>query len=211
MMLQQSTGGVDWTAIIQQIIPQIVTGILLGLGLWFVKSLIGQSLSKEIERYKSELQLETFEHQTRFAELHARRAEIISKAFGLLCEAHRAVSDWMKWAEWSGEPSFEEKTDSATQAYKEFSEFYRNNSLFFGIEARGLVEKGLKDLLCNMHQFNRHKKHPTDVGDTQLQVLDNISRIFEAMSQQITREFDDIYYGKQSESTSSEVRKPAHP
>jgi hypothetical protein len=79
-------------------------GLLLAAAAWLIKALITQGLTRdaevfkarikaesdvEIERLKSSLEMIAYEHQVRFANLHARRAEIIAEIYSQMIDVQR--------------------------------------------------------------------------------------------------------------------------
>jgi hypothetical protein len=65
--------------------------ILLAAVAWVIKTLSKQLLSKDIERFKSELKLETITHQVRFTKLHEQQAEIIRSLYSKIVELDHAA------------------------------------------------------------------------------------------------------------------------
>lgn len=76
----------------------------------------------ELERLRTQLQTAAFEHQTRFSRLHERRVEELGKVYSSLVAAHRAFVSWTNPLQLSGEPSMEEKADSAAKLGNKFIE-----------------------------------------------------------------------------------------
>ena len=66
--------------------------ILLTAVVWVIKALAKQLLSKDIERYRSELKLESITHQVRFTKLHEQRAEIIKNLYSKIVELDHAAT-----------------------------------------------------------------------------------------------------------------------
>ena len=94
----------NWLSVVENI---GAFAIASGLLVWLVKSLTKQFLARdletfkadlrrahavEIERLKSDLRADSFEHETRFARLHETRAEIVAELYKLLVQAEDAIS-----------------------------------------------------------------------------------------------------------------------
>src|SRR4051794_2990928 len=91
---------------------------------WLARSLLGQLVAKDLERFKSdltvastvaterlkhELRLVAQEHQVLVSKLHERRAQVVAEVYGLLVETHWASQDFASPMEMVGEPNKKEK------------------------------------------------------------------------------------------------------
>lgn len=87
------------------------SAILFGALAWLTKSIITHLLSKDIDQFKANLQLEAqkemaqiqstlgieaFEHQIRFSRLHEKRAEIISQIYSDIFDLHSSVDNFVR-------------------------------------------------------------------------------------------------------------------
>lgn len=111
--------------------------VLLGVLGWLARSLFGQLIAKDLERFKSELanasitaaerlkhelRLVAQEHQVLVSKLHEKRAQVVADVYGLLVEAQWAAQDFVSPVELVGEPS---KRDKYVTAMNKAAEFYR--------------------------------------------------------------------------------------
>ena len=88
-----------------QIIATVASqGVLLAILGYLIRTLISNSLSKESERFKSQLLLdndafksnlaiETHRQTTIFSQLHDQRAKVIAEVYALLSAASQAISE----------------------------------------------------------------------------------------------------------------------
>lgn len=112
---------------------------------WLARSFGSQFLAKDLEKFKvclvsasseaserlrHELQIASLEHQVRFSKLHERRAEVITSIYGLLVEAQWAGQGLVAIAEFSGEPSKQEKYITAMNKFSEFFREFDKNRIF---------------------------------------------------------------------------------
>jgi hypothetical protein len=121
--------------------------VLIGSGVlaFLVRSLFSQLLSRDIEKFKADLEnrnnieierLRTelkriaFEHETRYARLHERRAEVLEELFKRLVRAYDAFASRFRPGQFPGEPSIEEKTKRASGLADEFIQYFIENRLF---------------------------------------------------------------------------------
>ena len=75
---------IDWTPVLASL---AATPALFGALAGLTKSLVTHSLSRDVERFKGQLQLATIEHQIRFNRLHEKQATIIAELYEKLLPA----------------------------------------------------------------------------------------------------------------------------
>jgi hypothetical protein len=123
--------------------------LLIVLGFLF-RSLISQLLTKDIEKfktqlkadadksveqYKSTLQMTALEHQVRFSKLHEKRAQVIADLYERFVTAYSDTDTYHFWLGAAGSQAYEgqahEAMKSLEQAYKffEMSRIYLSESL----------------------------------------------------------------------------------
>lgn len=152
--------------------------LLLVLG-WLARSLGSQFLAKDLEKFKSELaaassattehlkhelQRAALEHQVRFSKLHERRAEVIAQLYGLLVEAHWASQSFISPAEFSGEPSKQEKYAEAMNKAAEFYRFFDKNRIWLPEGLCKQLEQFLRNMRSKVIEFGVHVTHDTGHG-----------------------------------------------
>jgi hypothetical protein len=121
------------------------TALLVAAAAWLTKSVIAQWLSKDLERYKSELaatstveierlrhelQLTAHERSVLIAKLHEKRTQVVADLYGLLVEAHWASQDFASPMEWAGEPTKKEKYGAALNKSADFYRFFDKNRIY---------------------------------------------------------------------------------
>jgi hypothetical protein len=84
----------------------------------------------EVERLRTELKKVAFEHETRYARLHEKRAEALEELFRRLVKAHAAFAARFRAGHFQGEPSIEEQTIAASNAANNFIDWFSENRLF---------------------------------------------------------------------------------
>lgn len=144
------------------------TATLLALLGWLARSIGAQLLTKDVERFKSELsatstaaterlkhelQLIATEHEVKYSKLQARRAEVIAEMYGLLVEAHWASQSFVSPAEFGGEPSKEEKYAAAMNKAAEFYRYFDKNRIFLPPGFCALAEQFLKNMRSKIIGF----------------------------------------------------------
>jgi hypothetical protein len=84
----------------------------------------------EVERLRTELKKVAFEHETRYAKLHERRAEVLEELFKRLVRANDAFASRFRAVQFAGEASSDEKTRRASELANQFIDYYIENRLF---------------------------------------------------------------------------------
>lgn len=83
-----------------------------------------------IERVRADMRIAAFERETRFAKLHAQRAETIAELYARLQELYARVSDYVKTLETSNDPTHEVRREAINKALRAFNEYYRPRRIF---------------------------------------------------------------------------------
>ena len=78
----------------QQLLGIIIApAVVVGAIAWLLRGIISQGFARDIQRYKSELEQQNFEHRERFSTIHQRRAEVIATLYGKIARANAFVGD----------------------------------------------------------------------------------------------------------------------
>lgn len=130
-----------------------VSTALAGLLLWLTKSWITERLKNAIkheydqqlethkaalkaqhdtalEKLTSDLRLDSFRQETRFADLHSRRAETIAETYGRLRNLHTLTRRYISEVGFEGQPSLAERRQDVGKALEDFEEYYLPRELF---------------------------------------------------------------------------------
>lgn len=113
---------------------------------WLARSLFSQYLSRDIEKFKAKLQLESqrelaqiqsslgiaaFEHQIRFSQLHEKRATIISELYGAIVELHKSVDNFIRFLASSSSEKRNSNLQKIWEAADRFKVLFEKNRIFF--------------------------------------------------------------------------------
>ena len=108
-----------------------ISGLLVALVAYLGRVLIKQLLSKDIEKFKAELNMHAFEHQIRFSKLHEKQATVIATLFAKLAEADNAIQNYIKPFVLAGDLSENDRQHNAANAINEFIHFYKKHAIYF--------------------------------------------------------------------------------
>ncbi len=107
-----------------------LSALLVSAVAWLARSIITHVLSKDIERFKLQIQKEALEHQIRFRRVDEKVAEALSQVYGRLYPFVRAAKSYVLELESSNEPSKEEKLEITAKAQREFKQCLLDNRLY---------------------------------------------------------------------------------
>ncbi len=147
-MLYRLVGVLRYTPMeITEIITSISgSAVLFGAMAWFARSIVTHVLSKDIEKFKVNLQAESqkelvrlqssfqlieFEHQVRFSQLHERKVNIISEMYKRLVALHRAASNFVKFYPSVKHEKQREYLKQLWNAADEHGNYFKKNRIFF--------------------------------------------------------------------------------
>jgi len=157
--------------------------VLLAVLGWLARSLLGQLVAKDLERFKTqlasasnaaaeqlkhELQLVAQEHQILVSKLHEKRAQVVAETYGLLVEAQWAAQDFISPMEWAGEPTKKEKYGPAMNKAAEFYRYFDKNRIYLPTELCANLEGFLRAMRTKVIGFGvyvgREEEHMTSAA-----------------------------------------------
>lgn len=127
---------------------------VVGVVGWLARSIILHLLSKDVEKFKSSLQIESqlelanlkasleskaFEHQVRFSRLHERRAEIVGQLFAKIVALNKASSDFVRWFQNAGEIEKKDRLKNLWKTVDDFSVYFEKHSIYFEREVCEII------------------------------------------------------------------------
>jgi hypothetical protein len=136
---------IPWAQIlIAALTSSVFTASVLAALAYVGRSIIERWLVRSLEKYKAELQLAAFEHQTRFTKLHEKRAEVIAELYKRLVQIQyslRRLAHFIRSAT-SNQSQYAEKETTITQSsLNEFKIYFEGHRLYFTEGLCGTVEK----------------------------------------------------------------------
>ena len=117
----------NWNVFLTQLAGNaIFSGIIIYLG----QKIIDKSFAKDLEKYKSNLEKESFKYKTRYEKLHAERAEVIKELYKKLIKAQRSMRSLIAPLQLSGETPIDTKTKIAHEDANDFLFYFSVNRIF---------------------------------------------------------------------------------
>jgi hypothetical protein len=99
------------------------------------------NLDKDMEEFKGELNKLSFEHQTKYIQLHTDRASTITKLYNLLNDLETKMESLMRPFQDNEEKPIEEKFKDAADSANEFVNYYKSKEILFNAKTCELFEK----------------------------------------------------------------------
>jgi hypothetical protein len=121
------------------------SGVLLAAFCWLAREIIKQLLSRDIEKFKANLQMESqreiahlksslelvaFEHQTRFSVLHEKRAEIIANLYGKIVDLYKAAN-FVRLFQSMNDSEKEKKCKLLLDTFDSSRDFFGKHRIYF--------------------------------------------------------------------------------
>lgn len=96
-------------------------------------------LDQKLELYKAELTRINFEHQIRFSKLHSDRAEVIKELFKRMVQVQDSMESLMRPVQFVNEVPIVEKLKMSGTLGNNFLEYYKENEILFNDETCHLI------------------------------------------------------------------------
>ena len=117
------------------------------------KSLISNFLTKDLEKFKGDLQLAAVEHQIRFSKLHENRATVLAELYRLLVVATGQTESFVSPFQKSGEI---EKYNKALDAIAEYYRYFDQHRIYIPEVLCASLESFAKKLQAPAVNFGVH-------------------------------------------------------
>lgn len=103
---------------------------IVGAVAWLGREVSKQFFSKDLEKFKLNLEKESLRYRIRYERLHTEKAEVIKELYKMLSRAHDSMSTLTCPGQFGGEPSIEEKAKTAEGAVNGLISYYEENKIF---------------------------------------------------------------------------------
>lgn len=153
----------------QQLVGLIVAPVaVVGAIAWLLREILSQGIARDLHRYKSELELQNFEHRERFSLIHQRRAEVIATLYGKIAKTYSIAADLVGIFQQDGQ-SLTEKKQYAADVFNDMSAYFFENRIFLPHETAKTSEKlvmTIKDVLIKFDtaQMDNNEYKPDQTG-----------------------------------------------
>ena len=141
-----------WTTLFENL---GVFGLIIAASTYIIKQFIKYSFSKDLEKYKSELQIEAISFKTTFENLHLQRAEVIKTVYEKIVTTQIDFESLIRPFQATGEPNEEEKVKKAAQSYESLQNYFHKNKIYFNKELAEQLQTLLSKFLEVWRSFNK--------------------------------------------------------
>ncbi len=132
-----------------------LTGLLVLLG----RKLIDNSFSKNLEKYKAELEKQRYEHQIKYSTLHEARAMVIRDLFTKIVKAEKSMSSLVAIFEPVGQPPKEEKAKIAATDFNNLADYFTENEIYLSERVAGLFNKVSSNIRDAWYEFMKYPSY----------------------------------------------------
>lgn len=116
---------------------------------------LSKNISLEIERFRSELEKQRIEDQTKFSLLHRTRMEVVRELFGFISKAERKTGELLTPDRVSPLESPEEKKAEALDAIDEAERYYDENRIYFEYKIKRQIISVLNHMSHSIWVYDR--------------------------------------------------------
>jgi hypothetical protein len=126
-----------WQEIINNFISVTSVSIVI---VYLSKILISNLFSKDLEKFKNNLEKEAFSYRVRYEKMHLRRAEAIEEIYRRMVKTYRAFRSYVHPMQ-SSKESQEAKGGEVAKIANDFSDYYEENRIFIDEDLAQKIDK----------------------------------------------------------------------
>jgi len=127
---------------LQEILNNLITVLLTsGVIVYLSKALMSNLFSKDLEKFKANIEKEAFSYRVRYEKMHSERAEVTKELYKKIVKTYRTFHSYMCPLQTSGEPSQDEKGGEAVKIANNFTDYYEENRIFVDEELAKKIDK----------------------------------------------------------------------
>lgn len=137
----------DWQTVLLAIVGNTTAIAVLG---WLAKAFFDRLLTRDIERFKANLNYEfqriATEHQIRFSKLHEKRAGVIARLYSFLNEGYWATDNLLSSVTLTNDPEIEVTYQTTRELMAKFHKYFYKNRIYLSKEVSDLIERFIKNI-----------------------------------------------------------------
>lgn len=138
---------------------------LLAAAAWLIKKLVSNSMARDADAFRAQLQLNEAEFRNRleieahrqntvFSSLHTRRGETIAEVYALLSEAVATVATMVAPFQPAGDPDPKTKANSSAEAIRKLGARFSAARIWFSEETAQKMDSVMTELRGVHNDFN---------------------------------------------------------
>jgi len=129
------------------------TGFIVAGIVYLGKILINQFFSKDLEKFKANIEKEEFSYRIKYEKLHVERAEVIKQIYKKMTKTYRSFHSFMAPFQMSDDLPEKEKGEIAAKNANEFTDYFEENKIFLEKELADKVDKLSITFRSAWHKF----------------------------------------------------------
>lgn len=156
---------------------------------WIIRSLTSRALTRDVEKYKAELQIAANEHSIRYEHIYNQRAEIIAELYSLIVDTEMTFNRYINpWQIAVSDPVAQRQ--AAGDAGNAMQDFYVHKRIFFEESLASEIDELMDTFRESWHKF--HASHQ-DNNNTNNKLWDeawnNLQGPIKTSKQKLEKEF----------------------
>jgi hypothetical protein len=183
---------IDWTSILTNVGSfTAFSGIIA----WVVKSIAKSYVDKDLEHYKSELNLTYLKSQR----IYDERLKTLKKLYDKLVSVQFAMKELtaiLKYVKEDPETDEKERIQKAGEAYNEFFLFYSKNKILFPPQTCETIDSLIKQYFSSLTTHSINFRYKFSDVDKEIEVYDNVNKEIPKILDKLEVDFRELLEGK---------------
>jgi len=170
----------------------VQSAIIITAIAWIIRSLTSRAFTKDLEKYKADLQIAASEHSVRYEHIYNKRAEIIAELYSLIVDTemtfNRYISPWQ-----IGESDPIAQRQAAGDAGNPMQDFYLHKRIFFEESLATEIDKLMDISRESWHKFHAsHRSNNNPNNKLWDEAWNNLQGPIKTSKQRLEKEFRSI-------------------
>lgn len=158
-----------------------IFAIIISASAWVIRKYAELIFSRDLEKFKSNLEKESIEFKIRYEKLHSERAEVIKEVYKKIVKTYKSFHSLMNPIQLAGELKEEEKSKLAVEEVNKLIDYYEENRIFFEENIAIAIDKLLNEFRKSWHQFG----YSRILRDDRAPDVDEWNKAWEQISKEI--------------------------
>lgn len=137
------------------------------IGIGVAGLILKMYLDRQSEMFRHTLDRTAFEHQTRFAKMHEKRAEVITEVYRRLAETHRTFVALVNPYGHGGEPPKEHMAETTRETLNDFIVYLDNNRVFLDQRLCEQIDEFVRQLKTTYYGFQHSQDLRRSIRDSE--------------------------------------------
>lgn len=145
----------NWSNLIQQVIQLLIgSSAVAAVVIFLGKKIVELLLSKDLEKFKADLQKESVRFQIKYQALHSERAIVIETLYEKIVIAEEKLSSLISPFQSAREPPLHQKAKKAASSINDLVRYFDRKKIFFDEKVEKAVEKMIEVYKSSFYHFD---------------------------------------------------------